>query len=63
MEKKLYKVNDHVVMKKEHACGSNEWIITRTGVDIKIKCVHCGHEIMMERPEFEKKIKKVMVQE
>ena len=60
MEKKLYKLNDRVVMKKPHACQTNEWIITRMGVDIKLKCVYCGREIMMDRLEFERKLKKVL---
>ena len=30
------------------------------GVDIKLKCVNCKHEIMMDRLEFEKKLKKVL---
>ena len=60
MEKKLYKLNDRVVMKKPHACQTNEWIITRMGVDIKLKCVHCGREIMMDRLGFERKLKKVL---
>ena len=55
-----YKLNDYVIMKKQHACGTNEWKIIRTGVDIKIKCVNCGREIMMDRLEFEKKLKKVI---
>lgn len=60
MEKKVYKLNDHVIMKKQHACGTNEWTITRVGVDVKIKCINCGREIMMERLEFERKLKKVL---
>lgn len=59
MEKK-YKLNDKVVMKKPHACQTNEWQIVRMGVDIKLKCVNCGREIMMERLEFERKLKKVL---
>ncbi len=59
MEKK-YNLNTHVIMKKPHACGTNEWVVTRMGVDIKIKCVNCGREIMMDRLEFEKKLKKVI---
>jgi hypothetical protein len=55
-----YKLNDIVVMKKPHACQTNEWQITRMGVDIKIKCIHCNREIMMDRLEFEKKLKKVI---
>ena len=50
-----YHLNDKVIMKKPHACKTNEWIITRTGVDIKLRCLNCGREIMMDRLEFEKK--------
>lgn len=57
---KNYKLNDMVTMKKNHACGANKWLITRVGADIKIKCVNCNHEIMMDRLEFNKKIKKVL---
>ena len=57
---KKYKLNDYVIMKKNHACGTNEWQVTRMGVDIKIKCNNCGREIMMDRLEFEKKLKKVL---
>lgn len=60
MEKKSYKLNDHVFMKKPHACQTNDWIITRVGVDIKLKCAHCQREIMMDRLEFERKLKKVL---
>ncbi|MGN1338626.1 MAG: DUF951 domain-containing protein [Candidatus Coprovivens sp.] len=55
-----YKLNDVVIMKKPHACQTNEWQITRVGVDIKIKCIKCNREIMMDRLEFEKKLKKVL---
>ena len=57
---KNYKINDIVTMKKNHACGENKWLITRVGVDIKIKCLKCNHEIMMDRLEFNKKVKKVI---
>ena len=59
MEQK-YKLKDLVIMKKGHPCGTNEWMITRVGVDIKLKCMKCGREIMMDRLEFEKKCKKVI---
>ena len=55
-----YKLGDTVIMKKPHACGTNEWQIVRTGVDIKIKCIKCNREIMMDRLEFEKKLKKIV---
>lgn len=55
-----YKVGDKVIMKKPHACGKNEWVITRNGVDIKLKCINCNHEIMMDRLEFEKKQRRII---
>ena len=57
---KIFNLNDKVIMKKPHACGTNEWIITRLGVDIKIKCIKCNREIMMDRLEFKKKLKGVI---
>lgn len=58
-----YKLNDIVVMKKGHPCGSNEFEIIRLGADIKIKCIKCGHVIMLPRIVFNKKIKKVIKNE
>lgn len=55
-----YKLHDIVIMKKPHACQTNKWEITRMGVDIKIKCLNCNREIMMDRLEFEKKLKQVI---
>lgn len=52
-----FNVNDVVVMKKGHPCGENKWIILRTGADFKIKCLNCGHIIMLSRVKFEKAVK------
>lgn len=53
-------LNDVVIMKKPHACQTNLWTVTRIGVDVKIKCNNCGREIMMDRIEFDKKLKKIL---
>lgn len=58
-----YKLNDIVIMKKVHPCGSDSFEIIRLGADIKIKCVNCGRVIMLPRVEFNKKIKKVIENE
>lgn len=55
-----YKLDSVVMMKKQHPCGSNEWLITRVGADIKIKCINCGHTVMLSRIDFNKKLKKVI---
>ncbi|MDO4376767.1 MAG: DUF951 domain-containing protein [bacterium] len=55
-----YKVGSIVIMKKGHPCGENKWIVTRVGVDVKIKCLKCNREIMLSSLDFEKKLKKVV---
>lgn len=52
---------DIVEMKKPHACQTNRWQIIRMGMDIRIKCAHCGHIVTMTRRDFEKKMKKIVV--
>ena len=60
MENKEYKLGSHVIMKKGHPCGANEWEIIRLGADVKIKCVNCGRVVMISRIDFNKKIKKIL---
>jgi len=60
METKVYALGDRVEMKKKHPCGSFEWEIIRVGADIKIKCLGCGHIVMLQRSKFNKQIKKIL---
>lgn len=52
--------DDILVMKKEHPCGSREMLVMRSGMDFRLKCVGCGHEIMIPRSKAEKNIKKIV---
>ena len=52
-----YQVGDIVKMKKTHPCGSDQWEITRVGMDFGIKCQGCGRWVMIPRPKFEKAVK------
>ncbi|MDO5026798.1 MAG: DUF951 domain-containing protein [Tissierellia bacterium] len=54
-----YRLHDIVSLKKGHPCGENKWMILRTGVDIKLKCMGCQREIWLERPEFERRLRKI----
>ena len=60
MNNVTFGLNDIVEMKKPHPCGTNRWQVVRLGADIKIKCSHCERMLMMPRPEFKKKMKKVL---
>jgi len=53
-----YQVGDIVRTKKVHPCGSKNWEILRVGVDFKLKCLGCGHVIMIERQKALKMIAK-----
>ena len=52
-----YEVGDIVKLKKKHPCGSFEWEILRVGADFRLKCVGCGHQIMIPRPAVVKSTK------
>ncbi|WP_297817776.1 DUF951 domain-containing protein [uncultured Lactobacillus sp.] len=56
----MYHLGDLVQMKKPHACGENKWEILRMGADIRLKCMGCGHIVMMPRSDFNKRLKKVV---
>lgn len=57
------KLNQQVELKKQHPCGSKIWTILRIGMDIKLKCTGCGHELMLPRSKAEKAIKKLLSEE
>ena len=52
-------VGDVLELKKQHPCGSREWQVLRVGMDFKLKCAGCGHELMLPRSKAEKSVKKV----
>lgn len=54
MEKPNYEVGDIVKLKKPHPCGSSQWEILRVGADFRLKCMGCGHQIMVPRRLVEK---------
>ena len=59
MEKTTYELGDIVRLKKKHPCGSFEWEILRTGMDFRLKCLGCGHEVMGPRAKLEKNIREI----
>ena len=56
-------LHDLVELKKPHPCGSVQWEILRVGMDIKLRCRGCGHELMLPRSKAEKSIRKVWTKE
>ena len=51
------KVGDVVRLKKPHACGTNEWEITKLGMDIGLDCVSCRRKVRLLRSEFDRRFR------
>ncbi len=55
-------VGDMVTLKKPHPCGCKDFLVTRIGMDFKLRCEACGHEVMIPRQKAEKNIKAIKTQ-
>ena len=55
-----YYIGDVVRMRKKHPCGSDLWIITRVGLDYRIRCQKCAHSVLLPRQRFVKQVKEVV---
>lgn len=53
------RVGDVLEMKKQHPCGSKQWLVLRVGMDFRLRCQGCGHELMLPRAKAEKAIKTI----
>ena len=53
------RLHDVLELKKEHPCGSKRWQVLRVGMDIKLRCLGCGHEVMGPRSKFERNIRSI----
>ncbi|MDD3337282.1 MAG: DUF951 domain-containing protein [Lachnospiraceae bacterium] len=57
-----YELGDIITMKKPHPCGSHEWEVLRVGADFRLKCMGCGHQVMIKRTIVEKNTKHIQRQ-
>ena len=54
------RLQDMLVMKKAHPCGSKQWLVLRTGMDFRLRCTGCGHEVLLPRSKAEKNIRQIL---
>lgn len=57
------RVGDILEMKKNHPCGSRRFEVLRIGMDFRLRCVGCEHEMMIPRLKAEKNIRHIERQE
>lgn len=53
------RVGDKLTMKKAHPCGGNVFTVLRSGMDFKLRCDRCGHEVEVRRSKIEKNIRHI----
>ena len=53
-------VGDLLMMKKAHPCGAKQWLVLRSGMDFRLRCTGCGHELMIQRAKAEKSIRQIL---
>ena len=52
-----FALGDTLTLRKAHPCGGTMWRIERMGADIGIRCLTCGHYLMLPRPRLERRVK------
>jgi hypothetical protein len=53
-------LGDRLELRKPHPCGSRLWTVARLGADLGLVCVGCGRRILLERPEVERRLVRVV---
>ena len=53
------RIGDVLELKKQHPCGSKRWKVLRVGMDFRLRCEGCQHEMMIPRSRIEKNIRKI----
>ena len=54
------RVGDTIQTKKPHPCGATTFEVLRVGMDFRIRCTGCAHEVMLPRAKIEKNIRKIL---
>ncbi|MBE6585324.1 MAG: DUF951 domain-containing protein [Ruminococcaceae bacterium] len=52
-------VGDVLELKKPHPCGEKRFKVLRTGSEVRIVCVGCGRDMVLDRLKLEKAVKTV----
>ena len=52
-----FRLDDIVRLRKPHPCGGYDWRLVRLGADLGLKCVKCGHRVLLPRSTVERRLK------
>jgi len=54
------RLDDVVLLRKSHPCGSYEWRVVRLGADIGLRCLKCNRRVLLPRRRFERSMKEIV---
>jgi hypothetical protein len=49
------RIGDRISLRKAHPCGGHDWSVVRLGADIGLVCDRCGHRILLDRLDVERR--------
>ena len=52
-------VGDVLELKKPHPCGDKRFRVMRVGSEVRIICLGCGRDMVLERVKLERAIRKL----
>ncbi len=52
-----FRLGDIVRLRKPHPCGGHDWRVVRLGADLRLKCLQCGHTVLLPRSTVERRLK------
>ena len=51
------RLGDVVRLRRPHPCGGHDWLVTRLGADIGLRCLTCQRRVLLERATVERRLK------
>ncbi len=52
-----FALGDTLELKKPHPCGGRRFTVLRVGGEMRIRCLGCGHDMVIDRIKLEKAVK------
>ena len=54
-----FALGDELELKKPHPCGGRRFAVLRVGGEMRIRCLGCGHDMVIDRIKLEKAVKHI----
>ena len=57
------RAGDVLQLKKPHPCGERRFRVLRTGMDLRLQCLRCGHSLLTPTRKAEKSVQAILREE